>query len=188
MNVHDIDEHLMLKVKKGDIKAFEILVEKYQKPMYNFAFRMLGSDEDAQDMTQEIFIRVYKAAPTYEVKAKFSTWIYKIARNLCLNYIRDHKTGSLVSLEDSHGEFDFPEKSVDANPLKKLEMKDMGKRIVKAVHKLPENLKMTVILCKYHGMPYDEAAEILGCSVNALKIRIHRARKLLTDYLKSDSL
>lgn len=188
MNVHDIDEHLMLKVKKGDVRAFEILVEKYQKPMYNFALRMLGSQDDAQDITQEIFIRVYKAASTYEVKAKFSTWIYKIARNLCLNYIRDKKSKSLLSLEDCQGEFEIPEKHVDANPLKKLEIKDMSKRVAKAVQKLPENLKMTVILCKYHDVPYDEAAEILGCSVNALKIRIHRARKLLAQYLKSDTL
>jgi RNA polymerase sigma-70 factor (ECF subfamily) len=188
MNVHDIDEHLMLKVKKGDVKAFETLVERYQKSLYNFALRMLGSEEDASDMTQEIFLRVYKSAPNYEVKAKFATWIFRIAKNLCLNFIRDKKNTPLPSNFDNETEFEIPDSNITNNPLRTVEAKEMSRRVAQAVHKLPESLKITVILCKYHEMPYEEAAEIMGCTVNALKIRIHRARKLLAEYLNSDSI
>lgn len=188
MNVHDIDEHLMLKVKKGDLKAFETIVGRYEKSLYNFALRLLKSEEDAKDITQEIFIRVYKAAPAYEVRAKFSTWIYRIAKNLCLNFIRDRKNVSHLSFDDSQVELQIPEKKITGNPLKELEIKDMSIKVAKAVHKLPENLKTAVILCKYHDMSYEQAAQVIGCTVNALKIRIHRARKLLAEDFKENSL
>jgi len=167
-------------IKKGDSRAFELLVARHQKTAYNLALRFLGEPDDAEDIVQEVFIRIYKAAGTYSPDAKFTTWLYTIIKNLCFNVLRQRKQAAIVSMEDES----LPEiPSSGEDQLSRISRMQIREKVVKAVRGLPPNMRMAVILSKYHGMQYDEIAGIMGCSVNAVKLRIFRAKSLLAEEL-----
>ncbi len=182
MSFDDPDVQLMLKVKEGDDKAFEKIVKKYQKAIYNFAFRLLTNEADAEEITQEVFLRVFKSSLHYEPKAKLNTWLFTIAKNLCLNRIRDNKFSMSFSINNDKMNYEIPDTKL--NPITSLESKDLREAIREAIVKLPLTLRVPVILCKYHGMTYAEAGEILGCSENAIKLRIMRSKEILSKFLK----
>ncbi len=173
----------MLKVKNGDNRAFEKIVDRYQKKIYNFALRMLNNEADAEEITQEVFIRVFKSSATYAPKAKLSTWMLTIAKNLCLNMIRDSKkTAHSFSIDNDEFNYEIPDTKL--NPVTPLETKDLRTAIVEAIKALPVTLRLPVILCKYHGITYAEAGEILDCTENAIKLRIMRAKEMLSKLLE----
>jgi len=178
----DPDVQLMLKVKEGDDKAFEKIVDKHQKGIYNFVFRLLHNEADAEEITQEVFLRAFRSSFNYEPKAKLNTWLFTIARNLCLNKIRDDRFSSSFSINDDKMDYEIPDTKL--NPVTSIESKDLREAIVEAITKLPLTLRMPVILCKYHGMTCAEAGEILGCSENAVKLRVMRAKEILSKLLK----
>jgi RNA polymerase sigma-70 factor (ECF subfamily) len=172
----EVDIKLMDRVKKGDESAFEELVSRHYHSVYNLAKRFLLDAANAEDVTQEVFLRVFRAAKTYTAKAKFSTWLYTITKNLCFNELRKKRSVNIFSIEDEM----LPEMpSVDDSPVSRLEKEEIRARVLDAVRALPANLRVAVLLLKYHGLSYEEVAEILGCTVNAVKLRIHRAK----DYL-----
>jgi RNA polymerase sigma-70 factor (ECF subfamily) len=172
----EVDIKLMDRVRKGDESAFEELVSRHYHSVYNLAKRFLLDAANAEDVTQEVFLRVFRAAKTYTAKAKFSTWLYTITKNLCFNELRKKRSVNIFSIEDEM----LPEMpSVDDSPVSRLEKEEIRARVLDAVRALPANLRVAVLLLKYHGLSYEEVAEILGCTVNAVKLRIHRAK----DYL-----
>lgn len=179
----DPDVVLLLEAKKGDRASFEALLRKYFGRIFNFNYRFLGSREIAEDLTQEVFLRVYRSLPSYQPQAKFQTWIYTIARNLCLNEVRKNKQ-RFFSLEDAlesqdgeiKGQFGDPSA---ANPSEELQGKEQGVLIRQAVDSLPENQRTAVILQRYEGLSYDEIAATLGCSVPAVKSLLNRAKESL---------
>jgi RNA polymerase sigma-70 factor (ECF subfamily) len=172
----EVDIKLMDRVKKGDESAFEELVSRHYHSVYNFANRFLLDAANAEDVTQEVFLRVFRAAKTYTVRAKFSTWLYTITKNLCFNELRRKRSVNILSIEDEM----LPEiPSLDDSPVSRLEKKEIRVKVLDAVRVLPANLRVAVLLLKYHGLSYEEVAEILGCTVNAIKLRLHRAK----DYL-----
>ena len=176
MENSDRDIALMERIKNGDEAAFEELVTRHSKTVYKLAYRFLYDSQDAEDITQEVFLRVYRAAESYTPKAKFSTWLYTITKNICFNELRKKKSVTIFSIEDEM----LPElPSLDANPVSKLEEAEVRKRVLDAVKALPANLRIAVILLKYHDLSYEEVADILGCTVNAVKLRVHRAKKFL---------
>jgi len=172
----DPDVALMGRIKKGDSKAFELLLARHQRSVYNIALRFLNDAAEAEDITQEAFIRVYKAAQTYTPDAKFSTWLYTIVKNLCFNVLRSRKAAEIISVEDETLP-EIPSKTED--PVERITKAKAREMVIRAVGSLPENMKMVVILSKYHGLQYDEIAGIMGCSENAVKLRMHRAKALL---------
>ena len=176
MEDNDRDVALMERVKNGDDGAFEELLTRHYQSVYRLAYRFLYDSPEAEDITQEVFLRVFRAAQTYSPKAKFSTWLYTITKNLCFNELRKKRSVTIFSIEDEM----LPElPSVDESPVSKLEEAEVKKRVLDAVRELPANLRIAVLLLKYHDLSYEEVADILGCTVNAVKLRVHRAKKFL---------
>lgn len=178
MEVDDIS--LMTLIKEGDSDAFEVLLSRHQRAVYNLAVRFLGDREEAEDITQETFMRIFKAAGKYTPDAKFTTWLYTIVKNLCFNALRRRKSAHIVPMESEY----LPElPSVAEDPIERISRLQTRNAVIKAVGGLPENMRMALILHKYHGLQYDEIAGIMGCTVNAVKLRMFRARTILAKEL-----
>jgi len=185
----DPDAVLMLRVKHGDRAAFAELVEKYKQPVMNLVYRTLHDEAEAEDLAQNVFLQVYKSAKRYESRAKFSTWLFTIARNLCLNEIRRRSRHPADSIEETHAEHEdqprqqFEDKKI-ASPPEKLLHGELAQKIEEALAELPENQRTAVLLCRQEELSYEEIAEILGCSLSATKSLIHRGRETLKEKLK----
>jgi RNA polymerase sigma-70 factor (ECF subfamily) len=185
----DPDAALMLRVKQGDTAAFTELVEKYKQPVMNLVYRTLRDATEAEDLAQNVFVQVYKSAYRYKSSAKFSTWLFTIARNLCLNEIRRRSRHPAESLDAT-----FPDQ--DDQPLHQVEDKktfsppesllqgELQNKIEQALADLPENQRTAILLCRQDELSYEEIAEILGCSLSATKSLIHRGRETLKEKLK----
>jgi len=185
----DPDAALMLRVKQGDRAAFAALVEKYQQPVMNFIYRTLRDETEAEDLAQNVFLQVYKSAYRYKRSAKFSTWLFTIARNLCLNEIRRRSRHPAESLDATHPESeDQPLRQFEdkGNPLpgESLLQQELIEKIEQALAELPENQRTALLLCRQDELSYEEIAEVLDCSLSATKSLIHRGRETLKQKLK----
>ena len=185
----DPDAALMLRVKQGDAAAFTHLVDKYKQPVMNLAYRTLRDMTEAEDLAQNVFVQVYKSAGRYKPAAKFSTWLFTIARNLCLNEIRRRSRHPAESLDQSHAEADdqplhqVEDKRVAAPP-EQLLHRELEQKITDALADLPENQRTALLLCRQEELSYEDIAEVLGCSLSATKSLIHRGRETLKTKLK----
>jgi RNA polymerase sigma-70 factor (ECF subfamily) len=185
----DPDAVLMLRVKRGDRAAFAGLVEKYQQPVLNFIHRTLRDETEAEDLAQNVFLQVYKSRSRYRRTAKFSTWLFTIARNLCLNEIRRRSRHPAESIEEAHAENEgqpqrqYEDKSQMAPP-EKLLHGELAQKIEEALAELPENQRSAILLCRQDELSYEEIAEVLDCSLSATKSLIHRGRETLKEKLK----
>jgi RNA polymerase sigma-70 factor (ECF subfamily) len=185
----DPDAALMLRVKQGDTRAFAELVDKYKQPVMNVAYRMLHDATEAEDLAQAVFVQVFKSAHRYEVSSKFSTWLFTIARNLCLNELRRRSRHPTDSLEARHPEQeDLPAQQFEdkktASPPDRLLHGELEAKIAEAVEGLPENQRLAILLCRQEDLSYEDIARVLGCSVSATKSLIHRGRETLKQKLK----
>ena len=185
----DPDAALMLRVKAGDFAAFEDLVNKYKQPVMNLVYRTLRDPSEAEDLAQHVFLQVFKSAHRYEVAAKFSTWLFTIARNLCLNEIRRRSRHPADSLDEtSFDDDDQPRRQVadvkNFTPPDSLLQSELAEKIEEALASLPEKQRTAILLCRGEEHSYEEIAEILDCSVSATKSLIHRGRETLKDLLK----
>ena len=186
----DPDAALMLRVKQGDTTAFTELVEKYKQPVMNLAYRTVRDATEAEDLAQNVFVQVYKSAARYRSTAKISTWLFTIARNLCLNEIRRRSRHPAESLDAPHPEQDdqplqqFEDKKAFSPP-ESLLQGELAQNIDQALADLPENQRAAILLCRQDELSYEEIAEVLGCSVSATKSLIHRGRETLKERLKA---
>ncbi len=183
-----INVELMLRVKAGDHSAFEKLVELHQNAVIGTVAKMLGSNMDAEDIAQQVFIRLWKSAAKYEVRAKFTTFLYTITRNLVFNESRRRKNKKEQSLEEKEEvSFKQIEDLGSVNPEKELLKAEMRNHVDEAIAQLPEKQRMAVVLRRYENMPYEEIADVLELSVSAVKSQLFRARtslrELLSQYL-----
>ena len=185
----DPDAALMLRVKRGDMQAFTELVEKYKQPVINLIFRTLRDATEAEDLAQNVFVQVHKSAHRYKVSAKFSTWLFTIARNLCLNEIRRRSRHPAESLDqtfaddESHPVRQVEDVKVFSAP-ENLLQRELQEKISSALAGLPENQRTAILLCQQEELSYEEIAEVLGCSLSATKSLIHRGRETLKQQLK----
>jgi RNA polymerase sigma-70 factor (ECF subfamily) len=185
----DPDAVLMLRVKRGDRAAFAELVGKYRQPLFNFIFRTLRDETETEDVAQNTFLQVYKSRARYQRTAKFSTWLFTIARNLCLNEIRRRSRHPAESLEEAHAEHDdqpqrqYEDKKVFL-PTENVLHGELARKIEEALDELPENQRTAILLCRQDEVSYEEIAEILDCSLSATKSLIHRGREALKEKLK----
>jgi RNA polymerase sigma-70 factor (ECF subfamily) len=185
----DPDAVLMLRVKRGDRAAFVQLVEKYKQPVMNFVYRSLRDETEAEDLAQNVFLQVYKSRARYKQTAKFSTWLFTIARNLCLNEIRRRSRHPAESLEETHAENeDQPQRQYEDKkvflPPENVLHGELAKKIEEALAELPENQRTAILLCRQEELSYEEIAEVLNCSLSATKSLIHRGRETLKEKLK----
>ncbi|HWX19654.1 MAG TPA: sigma-70 family RNA polymerase sigma factor [Candidatus Binatia bacterium] len=186
----DPDAALMLRVKQGDSSAFASLVDKYKQPVMNMVYRMLHDATEAEDLAQNVFVQVYKSAHRYEVSSKFTTWLFTIARNLCLNEIRRRSRHPAESLDLPHPEQqDQPlrqfEDKKTFSPPESLLHGELEEKIEQALAGLPENQRTAILLCRQDELSYEEIAEVLDCSLSATKSLIHRGRETLKLKLKA---
>jgi RNA polymerase sigma-70 factor (ECF subfamily) len=185
----DPDAALMLRVKRGDRAAFAELVDKYKQPVINFVYRSLRDETEAEDLAQNVFLQVYKSRSRYKQTAKFSTWLFTIARNLCLNELRRRSRHPAESLDESHVENEdqparqFEDKSQMAASEEALHG-ELARKIEEALGELPENQRSAILLCRQDDLSYEEIARILRCSLSATKSLIHRGREALKEKLK----
>ena len=183
------DAEVMLRVKTGDDSAFEYLVQKYRRPMVSFMYRMARNATVAEDLAQEVFLRVYRSREKYEASAKFTTWLYRIATNLAVNYARDTRherpenTVSIDEPDDDTGlTVDVPDTSLSAEEA--IIRRERMAAIRERVQALPERQKMAVIMHKYQQMDYRHIAQILKLSESATKSLLFRAYETLREQLK----
>ena len=185
----DPDAALMLRVRQGDTQAFAELVDKYKQPVMNVAYRMLRDATEAEDLAQVVFVQVFKSAHRYQVSSKFSTWLFTIARNLCLNELRRrsrHPTDSLEARrteQEGHSSPQFEDKKT-ASPPERLLHGELEEKIEEALSGLPEHQRLAILLCRQGDLSYEDIARVLGCSVSATKSLIHRGRETLKQKLK----
>ena len=186
----DPDAALMLRVQRGDEAAFTALVDKYKQPVMNLAYRLLRDATEAEDLAQNVFIQAYKSAARYTASAKFSTWLFTITRNLCLNEIRRrsrHPADSIDApvLTDSD---DAPARQFEdvkaQPPTQSLLQGELEQKIEQALAELPEIQRTAILLCRRDELSYEEIAVILDCSLSATKSLIHRGRETLKQKLK----
>ena len=180
------ETELISKFKKGDKSAFRQLVEKYQDPVINASYRFLRNKEEAEEISQEVFLKVYLSASSYQPKTKFSTWLFKIVVNSCLNKLRDKKKFPTLPLEE-----DSPA-PIENQPDKTLERQELLRLVKEAIDSLPENQKTVIILKQYEEFSYQDIAKILDCSVSAVESRLFRAKeslkKKLAGHIKKDAI
>jgi RNA polymerase sigma-70 factor (ECF subfamily) len=185
----DPDAALMLRVKQGDTAAFTALVEKYKQPVMNLAFRTLRDETEAEDLAQTTFVQAWKSAARYEPSAKFSTWLFTIARNLCLNEIRRRSRHPAESLDQTRDEADdqplhqIEDRRTSAAP-EALLRGELEHKVDEVLSALPEHQRTALLLCRQEELSYEEIAEVLGCSLSATKSLIHRARETIKAKLK----
>jgi len=176
-------EELMARVAGGDQEAFEILVNRHQTSVLNLIYRFIGDRTQAKDLAQEVFLRIWQAAKSYEPKAKFTTWIYRITANLCFNELKSSRRKKWFQFLQSDGDHEIrteenlPDRS--PSPEDRLLAKERSLQITDALQSLPENQRMALILKRYDDLSYQEIAQILGCSVSAVESLLVRAKRSL---------
>lgn len=175
-------------VLDGNINDFEQLVTAYEKNVYNLALRMVGDPDDAADITQETFIKAYRALGSFRGDSKFSSWIYRIASNMCLDFLRSRSRRAQVPLsfenEDAEGEIELPDMS--QNPEKVLMKKLSMEAVRRGMEKLPPKQRQILVLRELCGLSYAELAQTLSVEEGTVKSRIFRARKRLCAILLGD--
>ena len=170
------DEALMLQLQTGDLRSFDTLVKRWEKPLLNYCYRMVNDIALAEDLRQEVFLRMYRSAKTYRPTAQFSTWMYRITTNLCLDTLAKQQRRKEVSIDpylESESE-DFDERLIDPSeaPDAVLVKKETENCVRLALARLPENQRVVVTLRHYNDMKFHEIAEILECPISTVKSRM----------------
>ncbi len=185
----DVGAQVMLRVRAGDPEAFPELVRRYQKAVLNAVFKYTGNRAIAEELTQDVFVRVFRARETYERKAKFDTWLYRIVFNLCANAAEYGRRRRMASIDQEAAEIpgETPAQQIGdpegRTPLEEMERRELREQVRAAIARLPEQQRAALILSRYRGMPYQEIAATLDTSVEAIKSLLFRARDNLRQSL-----
>lgn len=177
MNTSDIE--IVNQCLGGDLNAFEILIERYKRAVYNTAYRMMGNREEAEDVSQEAFIRMYNSLSRYNPEYKFMTWAMKVTTNLCLDSLRKRK-GEMLPIDEG-----FEIKDEKDTPEEEYIRKENQKLVQDAIMKLPDKYREFLILFHLRNLSYQEIIDITGESLTIVKNRLYRARQMLKEELVS---
>src|SRR6187401_1428246 len=174
------DEELVAKSMDGDVDSFNQLVLRWERPIYALAYRVIGRDEDARDVCQETFLRAFRALPGFKGEAKFSSWLYRIALNLCRDWIRRQRRAPVVQMPEG---VEPTELAAERGPVESIE-ELVGRRQLSAVVEeamalLPEEQRTAIILKEYHGMTFQEIADLQGCPLSTVKTRLYQGLSVL---------
>ncbi len=184
---NDINVALMLRVKSGGADAeiaFQELVELHQNAVIGTIAKMLGNASESEDIAQQVFVRLWKSAPRYEVKAKFTTFLYTITRNLVFNETKRKQRKKEHSLEEQEeNSFTQIEDKQSHSPGDEVLQAELQSQVDKAIAELPEKQRLAVVLRRYENMPYEQIADVLELSVSAVKSQLFRARNTLRESL-----
>jgi len=182
---NELDVALMLNVGGGDERAFEQLIERHQSAVVGTVAKMLGNSSDAEDIAQQVFIRLWKSAPRYKPKAKFTTFLFTITRNLVFNESRRRKRAKQYSMDEREDDFHLQTPDTQtASPDDHMLQRELQQAVDLAIAKLPEKQRLALILRRYENMPYEEISSVLKLSVSAVKSQLFRARQSLRESLQ----
>jgi len=181
------DETLVQRCLNGDTEAFDALVRRYQRPIYNLAYRLTSDPEEANDLAQEIFLRVYERLHTFQPEAAFRPWLYRVATNWCLNALKRRRPPT-VSLETGGGiegeerPLELPDLVED--PARLAERRELQERVQQAILTLPPKYRIVMLLRYAQGLSYEEIATALEMPLGTVKIHLHRAKAHLKERLR----
>ncbi|MDR3746194.1 MAG: sigma-70 family RNA polymerase sigma factor [Acidobacteriaceae bacterium] len=183
------DSAIMLELRSGNMSGFDFLIQKYRKPIISFMYRMVHNQAVAEELAQEVFLRVYRSRETYRAEARFSTWLYRIATNLGVNYARDtrlERSASTVYLDEPDSETGTTPDVADTTPGAEVELlrRERFNAIRQHILALPERQRMAVLMHKYEGMDYKQIGDVLKLSESATKSLLFRAYQSLREKLK----
>jgi RNA polymerase sigma-70 factor (ECF subfamily) len=174
------DEELVARSIRGDAESFNQLVLRWERPIYALAYRTIGREEDARDVCQETFLRAFRALPRFRGQAKFSSWLYRIAINLCRDWMRRERRAPMVQLPE---DADVRDLAVAAEPSESIEdlvaRKEMTGLVKRAMALLPEDQRTAIVLKEYHGLTFQEIADLVGCPLSTVKTRLYQGLTVL---------
>lgn len=178
------DEELVTLSQGGDLDSFNQLVLRWERPIYALAYRVIGREEDARDVAQETFLRAFRALKGFKGQAKFSSWLYRITLNLCRDWIRKERRAPLAQTPEG---MDLVELAGEATPHETIEelvgRKELGRAVSKAMSLLPEEQRTAIILKEYHGLTFQEIAELLDCPLSTVKTRLYQGLSVVRKQL-----
>ncbi len=187
LNLDDPDAALMLRFQQGDLEAFEALFARHVRAVVNYAYRFVRNRDVAEELAQEVFLRIHDAGATYKPTARFTTWLYRIATNLCLNEIRRPHFRARHSSIDESLDGGTAQNFADTNqpsPERKMERQEIACALRAALEQLPEKQRIAFVLNKYQELSYTEVAEVMQVSEKAVKSLIHRAKEGMAERLQ----
>jgi RNA polymerase sigma-70 factor (ECF subfamily) len=183
------DEELVARSIRGDADSFNELILRWERPIYALAYRTIGREEDARDVCQETFLRAFRALPAFRGQAKFSSWLYRIALNLCRDWIRRERRAPMVQPPD---DVDLFELAASTGPAESIETlvarKDMARVVERAMARLPEEQRTAIVLKEYHGLTFQEIADLVGCPLSTVKTRLYQGLTVLRRELAKDGM
>ena len=174
------DEELVARAQGGDIESFNQLIVRWERPIYALAYRVIGKEEDARDVCQDAFLRAYRALPGFKGQAKFSSWLYRIALNLCRDWIRRQRRAPVSQLPE---DMDAIELASEKGPVESIEdlvaRRELSAIVEEAMSELSEEQRTAIILKEYHGMTFQEIADMQGCPLSTVKTRLYQGLSLV---------
>jgi RNA polymerase sigma-70 factor, ECF subfamily len=174
------DEELVARSVGGDADSFNELVLRWERPIYALAYRTIGREEDARDVCQETFLRAFRALPGFRGQAKFSSWLYRIALNLCRDWIRRERRAPIVQAPE---DVDLVELAAAVEPSESIEdlvaRRDMVQSVERAMALLPEEQRTAIVLKEYHGLTFQEIADLMSCPLSTVKTRLYQGLTVL---------
>ncbi len=193
MIVHNTDDYLMGQFQNGDRDAFTHLMHRHKHTVFQLVLRKVKDRELASDLTQDVFVKLFKSADIYQPTGKFRSWLFRMAQNICIDYHRKHRKFSILSLHnksETDDELTLMDQIEDetTNPEKETEFTELQEVIEQAFDALPEKQRMALLLCQYHGMSYHEIAAIQKVPVGTVKSRIHNGLSKVRFFLKENEL
>lgn len=184
------EDLLIKRAQSGDIAAFEALIEAYEQKVFHIAYRMAGNLDDAADMAQEILLKIFRNVGKFKGESKFSTWVYRVATNTCLDELKKAKRKATYSLDEEfetgEGQLGVEVADTAPTPEQRVEGQEIRDAITEAISRLSEEHRQIIILRDINGLTYEEVADILDCSLGTVKSRISRAREQLRKILSQD--
>src|ERR1043165_9263728 len=164
----------------GDLDSFNQLVLRWERPIYALAYRVIGREEDARDVCQETFLRAFRALSGFRGQAKFSSWLYRIALNLCRDWVRRQKRTPVVQLPEDVDVLELAASREPSEPIEDLvARRDLTRVVEKAMARLPEEQRTAIILKEYHGLTFQEIADLVGCPLSTVKTRLYQGLTVL---------
>ena len=179
------DEELVARAQGGDLDSFNQLVLRWERQIYALAYRVIGRDEDARDVAQETFLRAYRALGGFKGEAKFSSWLYRIALNLCRDWMRRERRTPVAQAPEGVDLLDLATESTPAESVEDLvSRKELGRAVARAMRNLPEEQRTAIILKEYQGLTFQEIADLLDCPLSTVKTRLYQGLSVLRRQLE----
>lgn len=179
------DEELVARSINGDVDSFNQLVIRWERPIYALAYRVIGREEEARDVVQDTFLRAFRGIKNFRGQAKFSSWVYRIALNLCRDWIRRERRARIQVAPEG---VDLVELAAEQGPVESIEelvaRHDLSKAVAEAMTLLPEEQRTAIILKEYHGMTFQEIADVQGCPLSTVKTRLYQGLTVLRRHLQ----